>query len=107
VRAAFVNVVLNAIEAMPLGGTVRVTALKESGGVVEIRIADEGPGIPASVRDKVFAPFYTTKEGGTGLGLSLALQTIRAHGGSLTLADARRGTEVVIALPLPTTVGTA
>jgi len=107
VRAAFVNVVLNAIEAMPLGGTVRVTALNESGGVVEIRIADEGPGIPASVRDKVFAPFYTTKEGGTGLGLSLALQTIRAHGGSLTLADARRGTEVVIALPLPTTVGTA
>jgi len=107
VRAAFVNVVLNAIEAMPLGGTVRVTALNGSGGVVEIRIADEGPGIPASVRDKVFAPFYTTKEGGTGLGLSLALQTIRAHGGSLTLADARRGTEVVIALPLPTTVGTA
>jgi signal transduction histidine kinase len=74
---------------------------------IEIRIADEGPGIPASVRDKVFAPFYTTKEGGTGLGLSLALQTVRAHGGSLTFADPRRGTEVVITLPLRTSMGTA
>ena len=107
VRGAFVNVVLNAIEAMPSGGTVRVTALNGSGDAVEIRIADEGPGIPASVRDKVFAPFYTTKEGGTGLGLSLALQTIRAHGGSLTFADPRRGTEVVITLPLRTSMGTA
>jgi signal transduction histidine kinase len=107
VRGAFVNVVLNAIEAMPSGGTVRVTALNGSGPMVEIRIADEGPGIPASVRDKVFTPFYTTKEGGTGLGLSLALQTVRAHGGSLTLANARRGTEVLITLPLRTPTATA
>jgi signal transduction histidine kinase len=107
VRGAFVNVVLNAIEAMPSGGTVRVTSRNGSNDAVEIRIADEGPGIPASVRDKVFAPFYTTKEGGTGLGLSLALQTIRAHGGSLTFADPGRGTEVVITLPLRTSMGTA
>jgi two-component system sensor histidine kinase PilS (NtrC family) len=54
----------------------------------------------------VFAPFYTTKEGGTGLGLSLALQTVRAHGGSLTFADPPRGTEVVITLPLETGMAT-
>ena len=99
-RGALVNVLLNAIEAMPSGGTVQVTTTRADADTLEIRIADEGPGIPAAIRDRVFTPFYTTKDGGTGLGLSLALQTVRAHGGTLVLGDPLRGTEVVITLPL-------
>lgn len=99
-RGALVNLLLNAIESMPGGGLIRVKSTHLDPGTFEIRIADQGPGIPVEVRDRVFTPFYTTKDGGTGLGLSLALQTLRAHGGALVLGDPARGTEVIVTLPL-------
>jgi len=97
-RGALVNILLNAIEALPRGGTVRVSTTITGEDVIEIRVADDGPGIPSAIRDRVFTPFFTTKDGGTGLGLSLALQAVRAHGGSLTLAEVSRGTEVIVSL---------
>lgn len=99
-RGALVNILLNAVEAMPKGGIVSVTTAARPGETIEIRVADEGPGIPPELRERIFKPFFTTKDGGTGLGLSLALQTARAHGGTLSLADVPRGAEVVITVPL-------
>jgi signal transduction histidine kinase len=70
--------------------------------VIDVRIRDDGPGIPPELRDRVFRPFFTTKHEGTGLGLSVALQTVRAHAGTLTLGDAEPGTELAITLPVRT-----
>jgi len=104
IRSAVLNVLLNAVEAMPAHGNVWVeteNANRDSMPAVVIRIRDDGPGIPAELRDRVFRPFFTTKTEGTGLGLSVALQTARAHGGALTLGDpATKGTEVVLELPV-------
>lgn len=102
-RAALVNLLLNGLEAMPAGGHLRVFAATSHAdpATLEIRIEDQGPGIPIELRDRIFRPFFTTKPEGTGLGLSLALETVRAHGGSLTLeSPPRGGTTVVISLPL-------
>jgi signal transduction histidine kinase len=103
-KAAFLNLILNAAEAMPAGGTLRVwTQRRSPPGLVEIRVADEGPGISAEVREEIFRPFYSTKEAGTGLGLSLALRTVEEHGGRITVAEhprSGRGAEFVVTLPL-------
>ena len=102
-KAAFLNLFLNAAEAMPDGGGLRVSTELEKPGHIEVRVADEGPGIPGDVREEIFRPFYSSREQGTGLGLSLALRTVEEHGGTLTVADpprSGRGTEFVVTLPL-------
>ncbi|HYQ82138.1 MAG TPA: ATP-binding protein, partial [Anaeromyxobacteraceae bacterium] len=82
-RAAFLNLLRNAREAMPGGGTVTVRTLLAEGGQVEAEVRDTGAGIPEEVLPRIFDPFYSTKERGTGLGLAFALQVAREHGGSL------------------------
>jgi signal transduction histidine kinase len=70
---------------------------------VLIRVADNGPGIPEAIRDKIFQPFFTTKPTGegTGLGLSLSYDIMKAHGGTLTLTSHQeRGTEFRVGLPV-------
>ncbi len=82
------NLILNAIEATPAGGEVRVGAQGPTGGrssSVTIRIEDGGEGVPSSIRDRVFDPFFTTKPGGTGLGLSISEHIVRRHGGAIRL----------------------
>ncbi|MEL7306009.1 MAG: ATP-binding protein [Myxococcota bacterium] len=100
-RQALLNVLRNAREAMPDGGRIRIrTGFDGSDAVVEVE--DEGPGIPAEVRARVFEPFYTTKKDGTGLGLSLTLQSIREQRGDVHLDETERGgTRVRILLPAP------
>ncbi len=99
------NLLYNAMEAMPEGGTLRVRTswnLKAAPEAMRIHVADQGPGIPPETRERIFQPFYTTKDGGTGLGLSQALRTVREHGGRLYLARGSEmvgGTEFVIELP--------
>jgi signal transduction histidine kinase len=85
-RRAAVNLARNAVEASPEGGTVELTASASDGEAV-IEVADRGPGLPPEVRDRLFRPFLTTKERGTGLGLALAKQVADAHGGTITLGD--------------------
>ncbi|HVL69307.1 MAG TPA: ATP-binding protein [Vicinamibacterales bacterium] len=101
IRQAFANVVLNACDAMPKGGTLSVrSGASEDGGSVEVTIADTGCGIPPDVLSKVLDPFFTTKEKGTGLGLSVVYGVVERHGGRLTIdSTAGAGTNVTIRLP--------
>jgi signal transduction histidine kinase len=80
---AFANLLLNAAEAMSgTGGTVTVK-LSTQGDAVEVRVLDTGPGIPEEYLDRIWAPDFTTRSRGTGLGLALVRQTIHAHGGGI------------------------
>jgi signal transduction histidine kinase len=81
----FLNLLVNACEAQPRGGEVRVAARREGGRVV-VLIADRGPGVPAGDRERIFEPFYTTKRS-TGLGLSICHSIVARHGGSLTVEE--------------------
>ena len=81
-RQVLMNVFVNAIQAMPHGGSLTVeTALRE--GLVEIAVQDSGAGIPRDIRGKIFDPFFTTKEAGTGLGLSIVYRIMQEHGGRI------------------------
>lgn len=100
-RQVVVNLLLNAADASPAGGAVRVEAAAEAGGAA-IRVRDEGPGIPEELREEVFNPFFTTKRPGegTGLGLSIAREIVEAHGGTLDfVAGAGPGACFLIRLP--------
>jgi signal transduction histidine kinase len=95
----FFNLIANAFEAMPGGGTVRIGARK-AGTSVLVELEDTGPGIPACISDRLFEPFVTSgKEDGLGLGLALARQTVRNHGGDMWTEPAA-GARFVIRLPL-------
>ncbi len=96
-----VNISLNALDAMPEGGRLRI-ATGRRGEEVWVRLADNGPGLAKDVREHIFEPFFTTKEPGkgTGLGLSLAYETVRRHGGTIEIAGApERGAAFTVRLP--------
>jgi len=76
------NLVLNAIQAQPDGGKVRLSSRSLEGGVL-LQLADHGPGLTKDVAEKMFSPFFTTKSAGSGLGLTICAQIIKAHGGVL------------------------
>ncbi len=105
-KTCFLNVLTNAIQAMPRGGNIHVTAkVLESNGkatTVELRFADTGTGIPPSDREKIFAPFYSTKPTGFGLGLAITRKIVEDHGGSIHVAESNgsAGTIMVIELPI-------
>ncbi len=92
------NIIKNAICAAAQGGTVEIaTDIRDS---LYIKIKDDGCGIKKSSLDDIFTPFYTTKQGGAGLGLYISKKIIDAHGGSITAASqVNRGTEFIISLP--------
>ncbi|MEZ0227723.1 MAG: nitrogen regulation protein NR(II) [Planctomycetota bacterium] len=99
-KQAVLNLLLNALEASPRGGkiTARLSA-DLARGMIRLDVSDEGPGVPPEARAHLFEPFYTTKEGGTGLGLALARRVAVEHGGSLALSDSARGATFVLELP--------
>ncbi len=99
-QVVLVNLLLNAAQATPKDGHVRVDVTAVD-GVCRIAIADNGPGIPADVREKIFEPFFTTKHRGTGLGLPTAKRVIERHRGSIDVeCPPSGGTIVTVALPL-------
>lgn len=90
VRRAVLNLVLNALDAMPDGGELVITACHTAHGI-ELEIADSGPGLSDEALGRAFEPFFTTKHGGTGLGLAIVFQTARLHGGEVTVANCPEG----------------
>ncbi len=111
-RQAFVNIALNACDAMPAGGTltVRLRALPADGGGADVAVefADTGTGIAPEHLSKVFDPFFTTKQKGTGLGLSVVYGIVDRHGGKLEIdSEPGRGTTVRIRLAAMTRAATA
>jgi two-component system sensor histidine kinase PilS (NtrC family) len=108
-RAIF-NLCLNAVQASPNGGNVRVelasltsddapAGVSFDDGGVALRVSDEGSGIPNEIRDRLFDPFFTTKPGGSGLGLSVVHRAIEAHRGFVLVDSDPQGTRVTVLLP--------
>jgi signal transduction histidine kinase len=100
IKQVFLNLLLNALQAMPGGGSLTVR-LHVSGGSLLASITDEGEGIPSEVRANLFEPFFTTKAGGTGLGLSISQRIVEGHNGRLRIfSQPNVGTTAVVRLPL-------
>ena len=100
-RQAFLNIVINALQATPSGGSVAIV-LNRSGSGFEICFRDSGSGIDPDNLQRIFEPFYTTKPDGTGLGLAVTRKIIEGHGGTLEIeSEPGRGTTVCVSLPLP------
>ena len=104
-KEVLINLLENACEAMEGGGAIVIheeEGFREPyGPAVVIRVTDTGPGVQPSIREKVFQPFFTTREEGTGLGLSIACRIMEGHGGSLELISERgEGSTFVITLPI-------
>jgi signal transduction histidine kinase len=107
-RQVLVNLALNALEATPERGTIRVTCFGEppdperegDRGRVGVAIEDSGAGVPSAVRDRIFEPFFTTKARGSGLGLSIVHAIVAQHGGSIAIEDGEvGGARFVLSLP--------
>ncbi len=99
-KQAFLNLIKNSVEAMPCGGKIRITTARLPNSV-EIRVSDTGVGIDEKDLEKIFEPFYTTKDKGTGLGLSLTHQIVTEHGGSIRCETKKgEGTTFIINLPV-------
>jgi two-component system, sporulation sensor kinase E len=99
-RRAVLNVVQNALEAMPEGGTLTLECVRTA-TAVQLRVADSGTGISAEHVTRIFEPLYTTKPGGTGMGLYIVQETLIAHGGSITVESVEgQGTTFTFMLPI-------
>jgi signal transduction histidine kinase len=105
VRQLLLNLIRNAREAMPGGGSIRVSTAADA-DFVQVEVRDAGPGIPPERLQRIFDPFFTTKERGTGLGLALAQEIAQEHGGQLTCTSAP-GAGAAFSLRLPSVPGPA
>jgi PAS domain S-box-containing protein len=108
IKQTFLNVILNAQQAMPDGGMLKIRTkisasgiLTEEAAVIEIEFQDSGPGIPEQNLARIFDPFFSTKEGGSGLGLAIVHNIISQHNGSINVENSQRGGALVnISIPL-------
>ncbi|MCM8812319.1 MAG: ATP-binding protein [Candidatus Omnitrophica bacterium] len=95
-----VNLLNNAIRAMPQGGRLTIASALQ-GGMVEVRVTDTGEGIAAEVREKIFRPFFTTRAKGVGLGLSIVYNIVHNHGGTVSLeSEPGKGASFIVRVPL-------
>lgn len=101
-QQVFLNLLVNADQAMPNGGQVAITTRLSGGGQIEIEVADEGTGLPEGNESRIFEPFFSTKPQGTGLGLSIVMHILAAHRGSIRASNRtpEPGALFVITLPL-------
>jgi len=101
-RQVFLNLLLNAADAMPEGGSIEIKAQKiyPDADYITISIADTGGGVPAEIQHMIFNPFFTTKRHGTGLGLSIIKRILQNHNGSISVSNSDQGAVFNINLPL-------
>ena len=98
-KQALLNVVLNGVQAMPQGGTLSIRASKEDDEIM-VEVRDQGSGIPAEIRDKIYDLYFTTKKTGTGIGLAMTYKVMQLHHGSVDFESADgRGTSFRLRLP--------
>lgn len=99
---AFLNIVMNAMQAMPGGGTISIEVSARDHTLM-CEFSDEGPGIPEEILKKIWDPFFTTKDKGSGLGLPIVKKIIEGHGGTIAINNGpEKGTQVIVSLPLGT-----
>jgi signal transduction histidine kinase len=103
-KTCFLNILTNAVQAMPEGGRIRVSgSMKASNGAgrhLQMRFADSGPGIPSENRERIFAPYFSTKPTGFGMGLAITRKIVQDHGGRIFATDGQPGgTVMVVELP--------
>ena len=108
-RQAFLNILMNAVQATPAGGIITISTRCSEPDFCEIIVSDSGKGIDAELLGRIFEPFFTTRTNGTGLGLAITRKIIESHGGTVTVVSKEGlGTTVTIQLPvLATTMGGA
>jgi signal transduction histidine kinase len=103
VRTCFMNVVANAVQAMPDGGTIKVTFAHLDGRMV-IKFTDTGGGIDPDIAAKIFEPFFTTKREGIGLGLFLSKAIVEGHGGTIDIGPNQPGPGTTVTFTFPQTM---
>jgi PAS domain S-box-containing protein len=99
-RQAFINLLQNSLDAMPQGGNLMIMASVSGDDFLDISVSDTGHGISENIRDKIFLPFFTTKEKGTGLGLAIVHKIVVSHGGTIHADSSDKGTVFRLRLPL-------
>ena len=99
IKQALLNLVLNGCQAMPQGGELTITPHAKP-NAVELEIHDSGVGIPPEAQKRIFSLFYTTKPGGTGVGLAMAFRVVQLHNGTIDFtSEVNHGTTFRITLP--------
>nr|WP_269078062.1 ATP-binding protein [Alicyclobacillus acidoterrestris] len=100
-KQVFINILQNAVEAMPNGGTITAQISLHDPQSIQFRFIDQGCGIPQERMKHIGEPFYSSKEKGTGLGLMISLKIVQEHGGTLHIDSVvNRGTTVDVILPI-------
>ncbi len=99
VKQAVLNVVINGVQAMPGGGELQLAAGRDN-GLAAIDVRDNGPGIPAEIRDRIFNLYFTTKPAGSGIGLAMTYRVMQLHNGSVEFESGEQGTTFRLRLPL-------
>lgn len=100
-QQVLMNLIQNAVDAMPEGGAIDIFAAAPYGDTIELRIRDTGPGIPESIRSKIFNLYFTTKARGTGVGLAVVQRIVYDHGGVISFeTEEGQGTTFIIRLPV-------
>jgi len=101
-KTCFMNVLLNAIQAMPSGGKLTISGQNDGDGSLSVTFADTGEGIPAEHLPRIFEPYFTTQSAGIGLGLATTKRIVEEHGGEINISsEVAIGTTVTFRLPLP------
>ena len=104
IKQGVLNLVINALEAMPDGGSLVLSAAARDGELI-IEVSDSGPGIPPEIQPSLFKPYFSTKAQGTGMGLALTEKLVGQHGGRIEFRTDPRGTTFSIAIPLEPAAG--
>jgi len=101
IKQAVLNLMINAVQAMTSGGELILSAKAAGNGMAVVEVIDTGPGIPPESLEKIFLADYSTKKGGTGLGLPMTRRIAEEHGGSLTVrSELGKGTDFALAMPV-------